>query len=323
MGADISSYPEIALSGATFYTPDRQPADFLRLLKDAGVNTIRLRLWVQPQTEHSSLEEVKAFSEQLRAMGFRIWLTLHYSDTWADPQQQITPARWQGLAFSALKDSVWTYTKSIVEQIRPEYIQIGNEINRGFLHPTGDIAHLQQLRTLLQAGIQATRAHSPTSRIILHYAGIENARQFYRQMEGLDYDLMALSYYPIWHGKNLMALKNTLELLHREFHKEILIAETAYPFTLSWNDWTTNIVGLEEHLILPDFPATPQGQRDFIARIRDIVRDIGGGRGLCYWGGELIAWKGPMATDGSPWENQALFDFQHGALPVLQAFRPE
>lgn len=88
---DISNYPEITKQNVLFYDSQGVQNTFLNILKQSGVNTIRLRLWVHPANEHSSFEEVKQFSEELKSKGFQIWLSLHYSDTWADPGQQITP----------------------------------------------------------------------------------------------------------------------------------------------------------------------------------------------------------------------------------------
>jgi arabinogalactan endo-1,4-beta-galactosidase len=321
-GVDISSYPEISKVNPTFYDLEGNPKDFLLILKENGVNTIRLRLWVNPSNEHSSFEEVKKFSDELKNYGFRIWLNLHYSDTWADPGHQTTPKQWQGISFNDLKDSVYNYTKKIVSEIKPDYIQIGNEINSGFLHPYGEItSNPHQFLQLVERGITAVRENSKKTIIILHYAGIAGSDWFFNLVKDLDYDVIALSYYPLWHGKSLDSLKNQMEYLSSTFKKKILIAETAYPFTLRWNDWTHNIVGLEEQLILPEFPATPEGQQKFVKRIKTITKEIKNSLGFCYWGAELIAWKGPYATDGSPWENQALFDFNNKALPALSEFK--
>ncbi|GAB4399629.1 MAG: hypothetical protein OHK0053_20170 [Microscillaceae bacterium] len=321
---DLSRYPEIAQSGAVFYDQNGQASDLLTIVKTAGVNTVRLRLWVNPPEGHSGLAEVKAFAQILRSTGFKLWLTLHYSDTWADPGQQVLPAEWQNLSLEALQTQIATYTQMVVEQLRPEIIQIGNEINAGFLHPHGHlIQHPAQFLSLMGAAIRAVRSKAPDTAIMLHFAGLENSDWFFSQVASLDYDLIGLSYYPLWHGKDLTALKNQLALLSAQFGKEVLIAETAYPFTLAWNDWTNNIVGQNEQLILPDYPASPTGQRDFMLRIKSISQETSGGRGFCYWGGELIAWQGPQATQASPWENQALFDFENRALPALYAFRPE
>ena len=73
--------------------------------------------------------------------------------------------------------------------------------------------------------------------------------------------LLALSYYPIWHGKSITQLKAKIQELGKNYNKSILIAETAYPFTLDWNDWTNNVVGQNSQLILPDYPATNEGQK--------------------------------------------------------------
>ncbi len=319
---DISSYPEIAETNPIFFDEQQQPKSLLAILKENGINTIRLRMWVNPSTTHSSFDEVNRFAQTLKALGFRIWLTLHYSDTWADPAHQATPASWQGLHISELKDSVYRYTCNVVQTIKPDYIQIGNEINNGFVHPYGNI-HINSTDfvSLLQTGCKAVREYAPQCKIILHVAGYKDADWFYNQVKSVDYDIIGLSYYPIWHGKSLQEVKNSLIDLHARYQKQVVIAETAYPFTLGWNDWTTNIVGLNEQLILPDYPATPQGQLQFVQQLKNITHEVEGGLGLCYWGAELIAWKGAQDTTGSSWENQALFNFSNQALPALSAFK--
>lgn len=321
---DISHYPEIKISNPTFYDTDGVSKDFISILKSKGINTVRLRLWVNPANGHSGFNEVKQFSETLKANGFRIWLALHYSDTWADPGQQQPPNAWQHIEYAALKDSVYTYTKKVMTQIQPDYIQIGNEINSGFLHPYGDLTgNRTRFIELLQKGILAVREKSDSTKIIIHFAGIQAAEWFFSNLTMLDYDIIGLSYYPIWHGKSLNNLKNIMVSLSQTYKKDILIAETAYPFTLQWNDWTNNIVGLENQLILPEFPATATGQKDFVKSIIQLTKDIPNkkGIGFCYWGAESIAWKGPQATNASSWENQALFDFQNKALPVIEEFK--
>tara|TARA_B110000503_G_scaffold109558_1_gene163951 strand:- start:13550 stop:14629 length:1080 start_codon:yes stop_codon:yes gene_type:complete len=318
---DISRYPEISNSNPIFYDNNGNQNDFLNILKENGVNTVRLRLWVNPINEHSGFNEVKQFSQTLKNNGFKTWLTLHYSDTWADPAHQETPLQWEGISYSQLKDSVYNYTEKIMTELQPDYIQIGNEVNTGFLHPYGHISNnFQQFKELLNMGITAVRANSNDSKIILHFAGIEGSDWFFNQVEVLDYDIIGLSYYPKWHGKSLNNLKIKMQYLSEIHDKKILIAETAYPFTLEWNDWTNNIVGLDEQLILPEYPATIEGQRKFIHQIKILTKEVENGIGFCYWGAELIAWKGNQSTDGSPWENQAIFDFDNKALPVLSEF---
>ncbi|WP_111707847.1 glycoside hydrolase family 53 protein [Lutibacter citreus] len=318
---DISSYPEILKSNPTFFNLEGNPNDFLSILKQNGINTVRLRLWVNPNNEHSGFNEVKEFSKTLKTKGFKTWISLHYSDTWADPAKQEIPKKWQGLNFTELKDSVNHYTEKVVKELGPDYIQIGNEINNGLLHPYGNIStNFQQFNELMKVAIAAVRKNSNTSKIILHFAGIENSDWFFNKVSGLDYDIIGLSFYPLWHGKSLINLKEKMKLLSNTYHKKIVIAETAYPFTLQWNDWTNNIVGSEDQLILPDYPATKEGQKKFIRQIKTITKDLENGLGFCYWGAELISWKGNESINASPWENQALFDFNNTALPALKEF---
>ncbi len=318
---DISSYPEISNSNPLFYDLDGNQNSFLNILKENKINTIRLRLWVNPSTEHSGFNEVKQFSQTLKSYGLRTWITLHYSDTWADPSQQETPVNWQGISFAALKDSVYEYTKKVVVELQPNYIQIGNEINSGLLHPSGHLTNNpQQFKELMTRAIVAVRTYATDTKIILHFAGLDGSDWFFNQVNQLDYDIIGLSYYPIWHGKSLNSLKTKMQYLSETYNKKIVIAETAYPFTLNWNDWTNNIVGLDEQLILPEYPATIEGQRQFIKKIKIITKEVENGIGFCYWGAELIAWKGNQSLDASPWENQALFDFDNIALPVLREF---
>ena len=320
-GVDISDYPKVSSYNPTFYDENNNEIDFINSLIQNGVNTIRLRLWVNPVDESSSLDEVKEFSNELKSLGFKIWVTPHFSDTWAHPGQQQTPSDWSSLSFEELKNQVYTYTSQIMSEINPDYIQIGNEINTGILFPHGRIADNQdQFVELVNEGVNAVRNSSTNAKIILHCAGFESSNWFFNIVNQVDYDIIGISYYPWWHGKSLDDLQNQLSSLSINFEKEILIAETSYPFTLGWNDWTNNNVGLEEHLILPEYPASPQGQKDFIRDIKNLVFEVNNGIGFCYWGAERIAWDGENSTNGSTWENQAVFDFENKELPVLQEF---
>ena len=320
-GVDISDYPKVSSYNPTFYDENNNEIGFINSLIQNGVNTIRLRLWVNPVDESSSLEEVKEFSNELKSLGFKIWVTPHFSDTWAHPGQQQTPSDWSSLSFEELKNQVYTYTSQIMSEINPDYIQIGNEINTGILFPHGRIADNQdQFVELVNEGVNAVRNSSTNAKIILHCAGFESSNWFFNIVNQVDYDVIGISYYPWWHGKSLDDLQNQLSSLSINFEKEILIAETSYPFTLGWNDWTNNNVGSEEHLILPEYPASPQGQKDFIRDIKNLVFEVNNGIGFCYWGADRIAWDGETSTNGSTWENQAVFDFENKELPVLQEF---
>ncbi|MDP3461534.1 MAG: glycosyl hydrolase 53 family protein [Bacteroidales bacterium] len=317
--ADMSFLPHVRESGIVVYNLEGQPEDMLQTLKNAGVNAIRLRLWNNPTEVYAGMEEVKILSQEIKSRGMKVWLTLHYSDTWADPGTQLKPALWQNISFDALKDSVYAFTQLAVEQIQPDIIQIGNEINNGFLWPEGSKSNIVHFRALLERGIAAVRESDTAVRIMLHYAGHEDAPAFFEQLKLLDFDQIGLSYYPLWHGKDLNALQASMQELSAKYAKDIVIAETAYPFTFGWNDWTNNIIGSQDQ-ILAEYPASEQGQLDFLVKLRALVDSVSTGKGFCYWGSEWVAFRGPQATNGSSWENQALWDFTNKALPVMEAF---
>lgn len=319
-GADFSLLPEVRESGQVYYNASGVQEDMLTTFKNAGGNTVRLRLWVDPETPTSGFQSVKELAEEIKTSGLKLILSVHYSDTWADPSQQTKPAAWNSLSFDQLKTEVYDYTKLIADEIRPDYIQIGNEINNGFLWPEGEITNSDQFLSLLKQGIAGARASESHPKIIIHYAGYNNAVAFYTQLGDLDYDIIGISYYPLWHGKSIPVLKQKLTELSQTFNKKILIAETSYPFTLEWNDQTNNVVGLESQLI-PGIEASVAGQKEFLNQIKTVSKQIPNGIGFCYWGAEWTAFQGTDATDGSSWENQAFWDFSNTALPVLDNYK--
>lgn len=317
-GADISFLPEIETTSTVFYNSKNEQKDVLTILKEAGCNTIRIRLWHNPTGVHSAYKEVKTLAQRVKDNGLKVWICVHYSDIWADPGHQEMPVAWNGLDLETLKDSVTNYTTRIVTEIQPDFIQIGNEINHGFLWTNGQWN--PDYYQLLKVGCEAVRNASDSCQVMIHYAGIDDVSTFFDDITNneIDYDLIGLSYYPIWHGKDLNALSNTMQNLKNTYNKKVVIAETAYPFTFDWEDWTNNILG-DVSQIITDYPATQIGQRDFLRRIKEIsiAED---NFGFCYWGTEWVAFRGDQATNGSTWENQALFDFNNKAVQALDVF---
>ncbi|MEM1095509.1 MAG: glycosyl hydrolase 53 family protein [Bacteroidota bacterium] len=322
---------ELQQAGA-LYRGAQGVADPLRLLREQGLNMVRLRLWHTPAAGQDGLREVLAMAERVDAQGLDLMLTIHYSDTWADPSQQAKPALWQGQPFSALRDSVRSYTERTVRALvdqgtSPALIQIGNEITGGMLWPEGRVggaydtpAQWRQLADLLQAGIDGVRAADDQVATMLHVdngGSAETVRWFFDNIRnaGVDFDVIGLSYYPWWHG-TLADLADTLATAAERYQRPVMVVETAYPWTLDWFDTTHNIVGLPEQL-LAGFPASPEGQAAFIAAVRQAVADVkdGLGQGICYWAPEHLA----TTSVGSPWENLALFDDTGMLLPGAAA----
>jgi arabinogalactan endo-1,4-beta-galactosidase len=321
-GADMSYLPLIEGEG-TVYKHNDVNQDPIVTLKNAGCNAIRMRLWQNPSNAHSGMAEVKAFASRVKAAGLKVWLTVHYSDTWADPANQTKPAAWQSMTFANLKIAVTDYTNLVMTEINPDIIQIGNETNDGMLWPEGRLStNESQYLELVSSASAAIRSKSTTAKIMLHHAGTSGSDWYYSKVANIDYDYIGLSYYPIWHGTDLVALQNKMNTLGQLYDKKVIIAETAYPFTFGYNDYTNNIIGLSNQ-ILPAFPASENGQKAFLNTIKNTVTQSTNGIGFCYWGSEWVAFRGPTSTNGSPWENQSLWDFNNNSLPVLDVFNAE
>ncbi len=320
-GADLSFLPEIESEGTQFYSANGVAKDALTILKESGCNTVRIRLWHTPASIHSGLDEVTVLAARVKAAGMKVLLDIHYSDTWADPGHQAKPAAWQAATFDVLKDSVYLYTKKVLGIIQPDYVQIGNEINDGLLWESGRIAQLNNFIALIKQGCKAARDTVPATKIMIHFAGTDAAAWFFDQLKAntVDYDLMGISYYPLWHGLSLEVVKTTVNDLIAMNDKPLVIAETAYPFTLGYNDFTNNLLGNSSQLI-PAYPATPEGQKNFLTALKSILSQNPKGAGFCYWGAEWVAFRGPTATNGSAGENMALFSFENRELPVMAAF---
>jgi arabinogalactan endo-1,4-beta-galactosidase len=317
--ADVSYLPLIESEG-TIYKHNNIAENAITTLKNAGCNTIRIRLWKDPSDSHSGLTEVKALALRAKNAGMKVWLTVHYSDTWADPGNQTKPIAWQSLSFTDLKIAVANYTSTILTEIQPDIFQIGNETNDGMLWPEGKLStNESQYLQLLQTASSTIRSQSPSTKIMLHYAGITGSDWFFNKVANISYDYIGLSYYPIYHGKSLTTLQNTMNSLGQLYNKKVLIAETSYPFTFGYNDYTNNIVGLQSQII-PDYAATNDGQKAYLLALKNMIKQSSKGIGFCYWGAEWVAFRGPTATNGSSWENQALWDFNNNALPVMDVF---
>ena len=149
-----------------------------------------------------------------------------------------------------------------------------------------------------------------------------NSDWFFNKVANVDYDYIGLSYYPIWHGKSLSDLQNTMNTLGQLYNKKVVIAETSYPFTFGYNDFTNNIIGLQNQII-DAYPATNDGQKQFLSAIKSTVKQSTNGIGFCYWGAEWVAFRGPTSTNGSSWENQSLWDFNNNSLPVMDVFNAD
>ena len=241
LGADISFLPQLEDRGIKF-SDGGVEKDAVQILKDHGLNYIRLRLFVNPEKDSGyspkkgfcDLDHTIAMAKRTRAAGMKFLLNFHYSDTWADPQKQFKPAAWKGLNFEQLRQTVFEYNKNVILAMKnagvtPDMVQIGNEINHGMIWPEGHINNLDSLAQLIYAGIQGVKAADPSITIMLHIAlgGQNDESRFFLDnmiMRGVPFDVIGLSYYPRWHN-TLEDLRYNLDDLARRYDKDLIVVE--------------------------------------------------------------------------------------------------
>ena len=327
-GVDISMLKQVEDNGGMFYEDGNQ-TDPIQLFKEKGINTARIKIWHTPSLNYNNLESVLEIADRANSAGMDLLLDFHYSDTWADPLNQSKPSAWLDLTFEILCDSIEEYSRHVISKLKnqntlPKYVQIGNETDCGLLWPDGYVCdefnndtQWNKLGALFMHaidGVNSALDAQDTIGIISHVSNGGN--WFFNNLieQGVHINILSISYYPMWHG-TLTDLIQNMDELGNEFQKPVLVVETAYPFTLQWNDNTNNIIGLETQL-LEGYEASEEGQLLFLHDLITLVNENNYGLGICYWAPDWIS------TDqfGSPWENQALFDFNGEANDAITAF---
>lgn len=248
IGADISFLPQIENNAGRFFQQggsffeDGGEVDAVALLREHGFNSIRLRIFAHPENEGGyspgqafcGLDSTLSMARRAHEAGMGLLLDFHYSDYWADPQQQNKPLAWASLDYATLQDSMRAYTTAVLRAMEaqgtlPDMVQIGNEINHGLLWPDGHIANLDDLAGLLRAGVEGARLVDPDMPIMMHIAlGGQNdeARFWLDNMiaRDVDFDVIGLSYYPRWHG-SLEDLDANLHDLVDRYRKPLIVVE--------------------------------------------------------------------------------------------------
>ena len=242
-GADVGWLPQMEATGYKFYDTDGSEKDCLQLLKDRGMNTIRLRVWVNPNDDkasgHCSKEETVVMALRAQKMGMRIMIDFHYSDSWADPGKQFKPKAWENHTFSELMTDVYDHTFDVLSALKsagvtPEWVQVGNEIPGGMMWPEGSTKNWSQLAQLLNKGYEATKAIDAKIKVIVHLDEGNNSEKFRwffdnATANNVKYDVIGLSYYPFWIKKDytetIADLANNLNDMATRYNKEVMVVE--------------------------------------------------------------------------------------------------
>ncbi|MEH6535036.1 MAG: glycosyl hydrolase 53 family protein [Psychroserpens sp.] len=334
-GADLSYVNEMEDCGAAYKNSNGTTLDVYDIFKNAGTNLVRVRLWHNPDwTNYSNYNDVKKSIQRAKSKGMKVLLDFHYSDTWADPSKQEIPSAWLNDINNteALGNLLYDYTYETLNNLAslnllPDMVQVGNEIN-GMILQQGELEWpIDWTRNsfLLNKGIKAVRdiseAHHTDLEVMLHIAQPENGLWWFEQaiQNGVtDYDWIGLSYYPIWSEYSLENVHIPLTTLKETYNKKLMIVETAYPFTLNNGDSANNILGSDA--LVNGYPASQQGQLDYLNQLRSIIENVGG-QGLIYWEPAWVSTDcSTIWAQGSHWDNATLFDNNNQATLGIQFY---
>ena len=335
-GGDVSWGTEMEASGRKFYTTSGQETELFALMKMIGMNTVRLRVWVNPQGygygAWCDKADIVKKAERAHEQGLDVLIDFHYSDFFADPSRQEIPKDWSSYTFDQVKTAVADHTKDVLtalkeKGIEPKWVQVGNETNNGFIFDHGKIewntksgsARYTNYVTLSNAGYDAVKEVFPDAYVIVHIADAYKAADddgwFYREFKdaGGKFDMIGLSHYPDWNdwdstesgvASNTNAA-NSVKKLGDLFKVPVMIVETGFS--------------------VKDADKASEVMTDLFDKTKNLTQCAG----IIYWEPETdgvwkpdyytsVGWqsyeKGAFTTDGKP--TAALEAFNEGSTAI-------
>lgn len=342
VGGDISILPTFQAAGSKYYdNSGKAISDIVTHSYDQGMNAMRVRLFVDPDTfiselgseaqnwqkrANQSYDYILPLCKQIKNAGHKLLLDFHYSDTWADPASQWLPKSWESLSAAERYDKIYEYTKEVLtnlaaEGCAPDFIQTGNEISYGmcwgayssqskdyYVYISRDDSKRTYFQNLLTNAIRACREVCPEAKIVLHIERVPNttySTDFYDWAKncGLDYDIIGLSYYFYYHGA-LTQLDKTLSALEsKKYGKKIWIVETGAPYKYKMGGDYDSLYGV-----------TDSEQNRFTTELLEVIEQHPSVNGVFWW--DMIynpyganTSKYPFIQD---WYNASIFDNSTG-----------
>ena len=348
-GGDISELSYVEQNGGKYSYADGTQASCLDILRDNGMNLVRLRLYNDPGNPDYSPSklmpkgiedeaDILALAKRAKEKGMQIMLSFHYSDYWTNGEDQNIPHEWAGLDLESLKTAVYEYTRDFLKKMSqqgtsPEYVSIGNEIQAGLLYPLGyckkedGSSNETDMCALFSAAAKGVREAAPDSRIILHLnaAGDSDLYDWFlgsMQSHGVDYDIIGASYYPFWTGRNVETVSKWAANVTDKFGKDLIYMETGYAWNPTLPDGSKGQIQHNR----PYDDMTRAGQKQFLLSLSSAVKSAENRRvlGFVYW--DPIFIETPTKTGWIVGEkncvsNSTLFDFSGTALESFDAYR--
>ena len=243
-GADVSWLTEMEKDGVKFYNQNGKATECMKLLREEGTNSIRLRVWVNPEGGWCGKDDVIAKAWRAQQLDFRLMIDFHYSDTWADPGNQKVPAAWQGYTAEQMKQAVADHTKDVLKALKDrgvtnvEWVQVGNETRDGMLFNsdeavTGQVSkNAANFAAYINAGYDAVKAVYPQAKVIVHVDEGHNLDRYTWLFGELKknagkWDVIGMSLYPEdnnWQDLTTNCLNN-IKTLSEQYNCNVIISE--------------------------------------------------------------------------------------------------
>ena len=247
-GADVSWVTEMESNNILFYDKNGVKTECMALMKSLGMNSIRLRVWVNPTNGYCNKTDLLIKAKRAQDLGMRILIDFHYSDSWADPGKQTKPAAWVNLSFADLCTATSNHTKEILTALKnwnitPEWVQVGNETGNGMLWDDGKASvNMAQYATLNNAGYDAVKAIFPSVKVVVHLQSGQDNSLYRWLFDGLKsnngkWDVIGMSLYPdisSWLDYNNNCINNMKDMISR-YGCEVMLCEVGMP----WDQATT------------------------------------------------------------------------------------
>lgn len=285
LGADISGTTELEARGTKLFNAKGEERENTALMKELGLNAVRLRVWVNPKAGFCSKEDVLVMALRAKVLGMAVMIDFHYSDWWADPAQQNIPEAWKDLNYKQMKKALAKHTRETLKLLKDNgidvrWVQVGNETTNGFLWEMGRAStNMKQYAGLSQAGYKAVKKVFPKAEVIVHLDGGCDPNRYHFIFDGLrqygaKWDMIGLSVYPYWDQRAKLTTSDdeTLEkcianmnALYERYHTKMMIVETGYEV------------------------ARPEEGKAFLKRLISAAATQTGGHceGVFYWAPEL------------------------------------
>lgn len=330
-GADVSWCSEMEADGKRFYNAAGEETEMMALMKQIGMNAIRLRVWVNPEKAYGAWcnkADVLAKARRAHQQGLSLLIDFHYSDFFADPGRQDKPSAWAGYSMDELKKAVADHTRDVLqalkdEGIEPRWVQVGNETRQGMVWDNGKIdwnksgsARYTGYVALSNAGYEAVHEVLPEAKVIVHIdKGPDDNAWFYREFKaaGGKFDMIGLSHYPEsdWKNENTKT-GNNVKSLGQTFGVPVMIVETGY---------SASNESLAEQVMT-----------DLFAKTQSLEQCAG----IFYWEPEVYGWwkpayysklgwnaygKGAFTSEGKPSKALSPFNSEATAIATLPTSR--